>query len=295
MTTHDSIDLRYTGEYSLTTSVTAAAQSGFAPGMSGDGRTVLDLALLLDERWAPVGVRLVQDRRGVRAAVVANPSAVPLADVRDQLERILSLDHDGERFADVSRRDAVVGHLHDRYPGLRPVLHPSPYEAAARAIVMHRLSRPQTTAILARIAEQHGDAVDVCGRIRYAFPRPGRLAELPFVPGLSERKVEQLRALGRAADRGTYTASTLRALTRADATARLQELAGIGPFSAELVLIRGIGDADVFPRTEKSLHRAMADAYDLGHDPDIDRLERAAETWRPYRSWVGLLLRHRAE
>ncbi len=76
------------------------------------------------------------------------------------------------------------------------------------------------------------------------------------------------------------------------ALAHLQQLPGIGPFSAELIMIRGVGDADVFPRTEKSLHRNMAAAYKLGGEPNIDALEQIANKWRPYRSWAGLLLRN---
>ena len=33
----------------------------------------------------------------------------------------------------------------------------------------------------------------------------------------------------------------------------------------------------------------MAAAYQLGKNPDLVTLERIAEGWRPYRSWVGLL------
>ena len=73
---------------------------------------------------------------------------------------------------------------------------------------------------------------------------------------------------------------------------QLQQLAGIGFFSAELILLRGVGDADAFPKSEKRLHRAMAAAYHLGDDPDLDTLERIADGWRPHRSWVGLLLRN---
>ncbi len=86
--------------------------------------------------------------------------------------------------------------------------------------------------------------------------------------------------------------AALRTMERETALAQLQQLAGIGPFSAELILLRSVGDADAFPKTEKRLYRAMAAAYHLGDEPDLDTLERIADGWRPYRSWVGLLLRN---
>lgn len=59
--------------------------------------------------------------------------------VKRQVARILSLDVDGGGFAEVGERDPIVGKLQERYPGLRPVCFYSPYEAAAWAIIGHRI------------------------------------------------------------------------------------------------------------------------------------------------------------
>ena len=284
-----SIELRFTGDYSLAASVELTAGASFVPH-SGDGG--LDLAFSLDGTWASVAVRVSEDAGGVRARVLANPDRAATDDIRSQLERILCLDTDGVGFREVAARDAVVARLSRRRPGVRPVLFPSPYEAAARAIIGHRLYVKQAAAVTTRVAAEHGARLDAGDRVMHAFPAPGRLAELPPVQGLSERKVEQLRALGAAA--GRLGTRRLRAMGCPEALADLQKLAGIGPFSAELILIRGVGDPDAFPQTELRLHKAMATAYGFGDAPTPDALERVAERWRPYRSWVGLLLRNAA-
>ena len=77
----------------------------------------------------------------------------------------------------------------------------------------------------------------------------------------------------------------------ADALAHLQTLPGIGPFSAELTLLRGAGHPDVFPSNEKRLHRTMGAVYHLGADPDLEVVTEIADRWRPYRTWTALLLR----
>lgn len=79
-----------------------------------------------------------------------------------------------------------------------------------------------------------------------------------------------------------------------DAGDDLQRLAGIGPFSAELILIRGVGAPDALPRHEHRFGRAARAAYNLPDDADIEPI---VETWRPYRAWITLLLRawHEAE
>ncbi|MBC7458624.1 MAG: DNA-3-methyladenine glycosylase 2 family protein, partial [Bdellovibrionaceae bacterium] len=113
------------------------------------------------------------------------------------------------------------------------------------------------------------------------------------VKGLAARKIEQLRALGVVANESNWLQShLLLAKPIEQALLTLQKLPGIGPFSAELVLLRGAGHTDVFPKNEFRLQKAMAISYELGADPEFDKLELIAEKWRPFRSWAGLLLRN---
>jgi 3-methyladenine DNA glycosylase/8-oxoguanine DNA glycosylase len=76
---------------------------------------------------------------------------------------------------------------------------------------------------------------------------------------------------------------------------RIVELPGIGPFASELILLRGAGDPDGFPGNERRMQRAMARAYGLEAQPARERLDAIADGWRPYRTWVSLLLRTELE
>jgi DNA-3-methyladenine glycosylase II len=216
--------------------------------------------------------------------------------VQAQLARILSLDIDGSGFAQVAEADPVVAGLAARYPGLRPVCFGSPYEAAAWAVIGHRIRITQAAAIKVRIAGQYGQHLTVAGIPLAAFPAPSTLREVAGIPGLPQIKTERLRALADAALAGDLDAARLRAMPPADALAHLRTLPGIGPFSAELILIRGTGHPDLFPACcERRLHAAMADAYHLDN-PGPGQLAELSARWAPYRSWVALLLRtHREE
>jgi DNA-3-methyladenine glycosylase II len=185
----------------------------------------------------------------------------------------------------------VVAGLQARWPGLRPVGFFSPYEAAAWALIGHRIQMVQAARIKQRMAEELGEVVDIHGDKRHAFPGPARLAGLDGFHGLFARKVENLRALGEAAMEGRLDGAWLRGLPRDQAVKELQQLPGIGPFSAELVLLRGAADPDHLPLHEPRLCRGAAIAYDLDEPPDQEWLEHRAEAWRPYRTWVVLLLR----
>jgi DNA-3-methyladenine glycosylase II len=298
--------MRPRGPFSLAAAVRFQETFPAFAGAPGD----FVLAFPAETSWSTVGVR-VTDHQSASAPqdgtpdrvkiagdlagqVVANPGGLPEEEIRTQVERILSLDVDGSGFAAVGERDPVVGDLQRQFPGLRPVLFPSPYEAAAWALIGHRISMVQGATLRRRLSEELGDRVEIDGRPLATFPPPERLARLEPMPGMTLRKVANLRALGEAALAGELDTDLLRGMPVDEALTHLTKLPGIGPFSAELTLIRGAGLADMFPRETPRLHRAMAEAYDLGPEPPLARLEAIAGAWRPFRGWVAFLLRNAA-
>jgi len=256
------------------------------PGNAPDG--AIRLAFPADDGHSSGGAVVRQADDGTVLAELtgdAEPDAVAA-----QLARVFSLDVDGTGFGQVTEADPVVADLAARYPGLRPVCFGSPYEAAAWTIIGNRIRMTQAAAIKERIAEQYGERLAVGGTPLAAFPAPRVLLTVDRIPGLPAIKTERLRAIAEAALAGDLDATRLRTMPPADALAQLRTLPGIGPFSAELILIRGAGEPDLFPARERRLHAAMAEAYHLG-DPSPGELAELSVRWAPYRSWVGLLMR----
>jgi DNA-3-methyladenine glycosylase II len=285
------------GPFSLAASI--GFLEGFTPASySGAGDGVLEGAFGVEGSWRTVGVRVRQDDGGTVTAEIVSPAEPGpdlVAEVRQQVERILSLDVDGSGFPAVGERDPVVGEVQRKYPGLRPVGFWSPYEAAAWTIIGHRIRITQAAAIKARMAEQLGEPVSFGDRVVHAFPAPQRLAELDTFPGLAGRKPEWLRSVARAALDGQLDAARLRAMPPEEALADLKKLPGIGDFSAGLTLLRGAGAPDAVPVAEPRLARAVAQAYALPGPATPEQVREISERWRPYRTWVTLLLRTQLE
>jgi 3-methyladenine DNA glycosylase/8-oxoguanine DNA glycosylase len=277
------------GEFSLAASTRFL--EGFTPaayrGSSGPGETVLRLAFPVEDDWTTAGVAVRQRDDGVVVADVAGDEPPGL---RAQLARILSLDVDGTGFAAVRERDPVVDKLSHEYGGLRPVGFHSPYEAACWAMISHRIRIVQAAAIKERIAEAHGEKVTVDGVELAAFPGPRQLLRVLDQLGLPEIKAERLRGIAEAALAGRLDGARLRAMDPAEAIEDVRRLDGVGPFSADLIVIRGACAPDVFATSERRLHDSMAQLYDLP-DTSLPRLQAVAERWAPYRSWVGVLVR----
>ena len=71
----------------------------------------------------------------------------------------------------------------------------------------------------------------------------------------------------------------------------LQGLPGVGPFTAQGIVVRGAGEPDYLATAEPRMAHAAALAYGLDEPLAAAELTRRGEAWRPYRSWVGVLLR----
>ncbi len=285
----DSMARRFTIRPSGPFNLQELALFGFGQRFESEWSGVMRLAFCMDGGFAEqVGVEVRQDETGVHVLVSGEAD---LERVAPQVARVLSLDHDGERFLEVGRRDPVIGQLQAAAPGLRPPLFYSPYEAAAWSIISARRPRAQAAVVRSRLSEAHGRRFELEGGVEVALPTPTQLLAITAFPGLSVEKIERLHGVARAALEGRLEAAELVALEPEAAMERLQSLKGIGPFSSALIVIRACGHADVLPTQEPRALELIRRHYALDSVPSVAELERIAEPWRPFRTWSVVLVR----
>jgi DNA-3-methyladenine glycosylase II len=265
---------------------------GPRPGEAAAGEP-LRLAFPLDD-FSGHGAALV------RQAELDGPAEVEVitgeADaVARQVSRILSLDRSGTGWAAVGERDEVIGRLQREHHYLRPVLFYSPYEAAAWAVISQRRHPKQARAVRSRLARELGEVFELAGEEVESFPLPSALCQLEELDGLEPRRLERLRAVGEAALDGKLDAERLRAMDPDEAIADVQELPGIGPFYAMLIVVRAAGATDALASEEPIVRAYAGHFYGLGEAASAEKLKKIAENWRPYRTWATVLLRYGGE
>lgn len=277
------------GDFSLRASADFIGAWHEPPSEGAAGGGHLHLAFLTDFSWQPVGVCLTQGADSHIHGEVFG--AVEPSLIRAKVARILSLDVDGSGWAEVGRRDPVVGRLQRQFAGFRPVNWSDAYEAAAWCLISTRVAMRQAQGVKDRLSREHGHEVDIHGHRMWAFPSPERLRDLESFRGLFGRKVEYLNRLGEAALAGELDTEKLRAMPPDQCLAALRKLPGIGEWGAQLVRLRALSAVDELPTSERRLLAALRDAYKLDREPDFTTLEGLAESWRPYRMWVCVCLR----
>ena len=239
----------------------------------GQGRVRLTLpseAAGGDTAAAFVGCRLaVDDLRDVGAAV-------------ERCRRLLDADCDPVAVDEELSADLWMAALVRRRPGLRVPGAVDGAEAAIRAVLGQQVSLAGAIALGGRLAAAYGARSSddsPPGAPDRLFPRPEDLAEVdPATLPMPRARGRALVALCRAL--AAEEVPLDRSGDRAEVRARLLALPGVGPWTADYVALRALGDPDVFLPTDVGVRRALRG---LGADPDTAGL---SDRWRPWRSYA---------
>jgi DNA-3-methyladenine glycosylase II len=276
-------------------SLEAASTFGFghSTGRPTYQDAAMKLAFVTDDFEHYADVDLAQSGDGEVTGVIRSDGNH--AAIESQVTRILSLDGSGADWLKVGESDPVLGGLQRKFPGLRPVLFHSPYEAAVWSIISTRRQRAQARVIRNRIASEHGETFGTGKEAMTAFPTPEKLLGMREVQGLDEIRVDRLHSVARAALEGRLDPGRILALDTQSALEHLQKLPGIGPMYATLILLRSTGARDLVTGTEPRMESYLAKFYKLGDSASAEQVAGIQNGWRPFRTWSSVLVRAAGE
>lgn len=218
---------------------------------------------VLDGAYGSVIVHVEQVRPDA-LAVTIDGDATEHAHAFALVRRMLGADRDLTDFDRAALRIPWLASLVRRMRGVKPPRYPALWDACANAIVFQQVSLRAASTIMRRLIVAVGEPVRVAGVPvpLYQFPVAERLTgatdELLRATGLSATKLATLRRVGEALATGVLDATTLERCSSADAAAILRRIKGIGPWTAAVILLRGLGRLDVFPPNDTSVASNIA-------------------------------------
>jgi DNA-3-methyladenine glycosylase II len=255
-TTHD-IQVAPPYRLDLTVSALRRMATNLVDIYTSDGRYLRALGGFAE----PVIVSVTQPRDDALAVSVSGSSGDTkraLASVR----RMLGTERDLSDFHRHARAIPWLAPLARRMRGLKPPRYPALFEACANAIVFQQVSLHAASAIMRRLILALGTKVERDGVPLAVFPSvEGFLSADDAVigaAGLSAGKRATLRRAGEAIATGAISEAMLEARSSPDAALLLRGIKGIGPWTAAVILLRGLGRLDMFPGNDSSVAANLA-------------------------------------
>ena len=205
-----------------------------------------------------------------------------LAPAVTRCRRLLDLDADPEAVDAVLAADPALAETVAKEPGVRVPGAVDGFEIAVRAVVGQQISvaaaRRRALAKLVAAAGRRACRLPGCRRTACCALPGRRVRDARRAPGDAARRWPPPWSTGLQLDGGS---------DRAEVRDALLALPGIGPWTADYIALRALGDPDVFLPTDLGVRRGAAA---LGLPDDPKKLAAHAERWRPWRSYATIRL-----
>jgi DNA-3-methyladenine glycosylase II len=253
--------------------------------------------LVVDQR--PLAIEVVQiapSQRPMLEVTVSGPTLPPSARTAaiSALTHLLGVDRCLDDFYRAAADEPRLGRLARRFCGLKPPRFPTVFEALVNAFACQQVTLSLGIHLLNRLAAACARNQDVGGDRACAFPAADDLARLEpeelRALGFSRQKGQAIITLARAVAAGRVDLEELEILDDAAAVARLRTLRGVGRWTAEYVLLRGLGRLHVFPGDDVGARNNLQRWLGLLEPLDYDGVQRVLAPWQPFGGLVYLHL-----
>jgi DNA-3-methyladenine glycosylase II len=212
-----------------------------------------------------------------------------------QVATILSIQDDMDPFYRAVAGDPVLADLSVRLRGARAPVTPTVFEALTDSIIEQQISLKAARSIESRLIRAVGKELDLNGIVYYGYPDPEILAgtaDSTFRScGLSVRKGEYIRDVSRLILNGDLDVEGFR---KYEDTERIIEelikIRGIGKWTAELTILRGLHRADAFPADDVGVRRLISQFYLSGRKISTAEARTFADRWGPWKGFAAYYL-----
>jgi AraC family transcriptional regulator of adaptative response / DNA-3-methyladenine glycosylase II len=210
-----------------------------------------------------------------------------------RVRRMFDLDANMDVIYAILSSDPLIKPLLDAHPGLRLPVAWDPFELAVRAILGQQISVKAASTIASRIADRFGVPV---------HPEKSTLPDRLFPPadvlanadlekvGLTRKRAESVSMLAKRVADGALQLNACSHL--GNFVASLIRLQGIGPWTAQYIAMRGLGEPDAFPDTDLGVKKALEYGFPKGGNISKQTILKRADAWRPWRAYVTMYLWH---
>jgi DNA-3-methyladenine glycosylase II len=245
---------------------------------------------------SPVAVSVTQQGTSQKPSVVLTleSSSEIMPAMREfiarRFRRSLGLDIDLAQFYRIAGSDKILAPLVKQFMGLKPPRFHSLFEALINAVACQQVSLDSAIQTLNRFCTRFGPRYDSGLPVSFGFPQPASLAcvteEDIMAAGFSRQKAKAIIVCAAALVNTGDDLEKLEKMPDGEAIDYLSGFRGVGRWSSEYVLLRGLGRLEVFPGDDVGAKNNLTNLFHLSQKPDYDRIKELTSAWSPYQGMV---------
>jgi DNA-3-methyladenine glycosylase II len=243
---------------------------------------------------SPVRLTVTQETTGAEPVLIVSLHPGAGDQLREDtgllVQKILGLTVDLQPFYVLARDNELLRPLVEQFSGVRPPRFPSVFEALVNSIACQQVTLDLGILLLNRLSERFGPAVNDHGTVQHGFPGPADLAEATEEAlrqlGFSHQKARAIRELAADVVADRLDLASLDSMTNREAVDYLSTIRGIGRWSAEYVLLRGLGRLDTFPGDDVGAQNNLQRLFHLVDKPNYEQIRDLTSPWHPYEGLV---------
>jgi DNA-3-methyladenine glycosylase II len=206
------------------------------------------------------------------------------------VELIFNFDFNLNSFYHDVKDDHVMHHISQQLYGLKNPTTPTVFESLVDSIVEQQISIKVAHTIEQRLAKKFGETIIIEGNKYFVYPTPQSISDVSISEiqqvGLSMRKAEYIHGVSKLIADGKLDLEKMKNQKNpSDIIAELDEIKGIGVWTAELTMLRGMQRLDALPADDFGIRRVISRYYCGGKPIKADEARGIAEAWG---RWKGL-------
>lgn len=214
------------------------------------------------------------------------PGSNKRAYINRVLERLLGIHVDLTEFYRFCEKDEALGLPANQFCGSKPPRFPTYFETLVNAIACQQITLTVGIRLLNRLTEACGLTIETEKGSFHAFPRPHQLANMDIEKlremGFSYRKAHYLTGLAQAVIEGQFDLEEIEKLDDQEAVNRLCTLKGVGRWTAEYFLLRGLGRTHIFPGDDVGARNNLQRWLRLSEPMNYDKVHKSLRQWDAY-------------
>ena len=209
------------------------------------------------------------------------------------LEQTLSIRRDLRDFYTFAASDPRLGPLAEQFRGLKPPRFPTLFECLVNAIACQQVTLTFGIQLLNQLSEAYGPVFFGEDGPMVGLPQPETLATVDpedlRALQFSRQKARALTELAGIVVQGKLDLEAMIELDEEAVRTHLCQLWGVGRWTVEYALLRGLGRLHIFPGDDVGARNGLERWLGLSEKLDYEGVRRTLAGWSPY---AGLIYFH---